>query len=278
MSGPSFARRVLLHPRVEPAVATALRARLVADPLRFALNERAWRGRVVAHRLRGTRLRVVLEHGSPDVDAFDELFHRQIYAPPPEVDAVLAALGRPLEILDIGANIGLFGVWALARWPDAVIDAFEPDPRNAAHHARAIERNGGRASWRLHRAAAAASDGTMRFAAGNYATSARAEPGTAGAIEVPARDVLGLMGSADLIKLDAEGGEWELLQDPRFAATSARAIAIEYHPERCPSPDSRGAAADLLGRAGFTVRDAPTAAPPGHGSLWAWRSPPGRST
>jgi FkbM family methyltransferase len=253
-------------------VATALRARVVRGRVRFVLNEQLRRGHVVVHRVRATGLEVLLEHGSPDVLAFDELFYQEIYAPPPEVDAALAALARPLRIVDIGANIGLFGVWALGRWPDAEIDAYEPDPRNAAVHRRLVERSGRSATWRIHEAAAAAAPGTLRFAAGNYAVSGPAAPGDADAIDVTAVDVLPAIAACDVLKLDAEGSEWAILQDPRFAGTTARAVALEYHPELCPGPEARALAYELLERAGFTVRDAPTQAPPGYGSVWAWRA------
>jgi len=123
----------------------------------------------------------------------------------------------------------------------------------------------------LHEAAAAAEDGTLAFAAGNYAMSAPAAADDPNAIQVAAVDILPALGASDLVKIDAEGSEWPILGDPRFGATTAQAVALEYHPEHCPGPDARATAAALLERAGFAVRDAPTAAPAGYGSLWAWR-------
>jgi FkbM family methyltransferase len=265
-------RPILAHPRLEPLISTALLARLVRDPARFALAEAVGRGRVLPHRTRDGAVEVLLEHGSPDVDAFDELFYQRIYAPPPEVLAALEPVRRPLRILDVGANIGLFGAWALGRWPDAEIDAFEPDPRNAALHRAAIARNGRGATWRLHAAAAAAADGTLTFAAGRYALSGPTGPDDPDAIEVPAVDILPTLAESDLVKIDAEGSEWEILGDPRFAGLTARALALEYHPEFCPGDDARAEAVALLERVGFAVRDVPTAAPEGYGSLWAWRA------
>jgi FkbM family methyltransferase len=271
-------RRLLKHPRVEPFVATVLRSLRVRDRVRFVAAEHLHRGHVHRHRLRATGLEVLLEHGSPDIESFDELFCQEIYAPPPEVGAAVAALGRPPRILDVGANIGLFGTWALGRWPDATIDAYEPDPRNAAKHRRLIERSGRAGRWRLHQAAAAAADGTLAFAAGNYAMSGPAAPGDPGAIEVAAVDVLPALAACDLLKLDAEGSEWAILGDPRFGETTAVAVALEFHPELAPGPDARAEAFALLEGAGFAVRDAPTRAPAGYGSVWAWRAPASRST
>lgn len=36
--------------------------------------------------------------------------------------------GENLEILDLGANVGSFSLWASARWPNSRIHAFEPHP------------------------------------------------------------------------------------------------------------------------------------------------------
>jgi FkbM family methyltransferase len=271
VSSPAGPRRLLTHPRVEPLVSTGLRARLTTRPARFALAELLAPGRVVAHGVREAGMEILLEHGSPDVEAFDEIFYQRIYAAPPEVEAALDGLGRPLRILDVGANIGLFGLWALGRWPDATVEGYEPDPRNADMHRRTIARNGREASWRLHEAAAGDRAGTLRFAAGRYAMGGPAQPGDPHAIDVPVADVLDAVASADLVKIDAEGGEWAILDDPRFAATRARAIALEYHPDLCAQNDARAAAFSRLQAAGFTVRDQPTQAPPGYGSVWAWR-------
>jgi FkbM family methyltransferase len=263
--------RVLKHPRVEPLVASALLARRVANPLRFGLAQVGGHGRLVKHRLRESGMVVALEHGTPDVHAFDELFFQRIYEPPDEVSAALGRLGRPPRILDIGANIGLFGAWALGRWPGAEIDAFEPDPRNAAVHRRTILANGRDRAWRLHEAAASNRDGTMAFHTGRFVLSGPAANDDPEASSLPMRDVLPLIANADFVKIDAEGSEWAILDDPRFAATRARAVALEYHPDLCPEPDARAAAVLRLEAAGFAVTDVPTPAPPGYGSLWAYR-------
>jgi FkbM family methyltransferase len=36
--------------------------------------------------------------------------------------------GCCLQILDIGANVGAFSLWAVHRWPGSVVHAFEPHP------------------------------------------------------------------------------------------------------------------------------------------------------
>jgi len=35
---------------------------------------------------------------------------------------------RPPHVLDLGAHVGAFTMWATARWPGATVDAYEPHP------------------------------------------------------------------------------------------------------------------------------------------------------
>lgn len=271
------AHQLVTHRRVEPLVSTAIRARLVHDSALFFAREAARRRVTATYRLReAPSVSVVLRHGTPDVEAFDEVFVQRIYTAPREVEDALSALSRAPRVADLGANVGLFGAWARARWPGASIVAFEPDPFNAAVLERTIAANGG--EWTLLAACAGEAAGEVAFAAGRFATS-RAVSGELafeaperGVIEVPVLDCYPYLETADLVKIDIEGGEWPILADPRLRDLPARALALEYHPEGSPRPtDARRAATALLQDAGFVVRDVPTAAPPGYGSLWAWR-------
>jgi len=45
--------------------------------------------------------------------------------------------GERLRILDLGANIGAFSLWAQRRWPGSTITAYEPEPEAFA----LLERN-----------------------------------------------------------------------------------------------------------------------------------------
>ena len=76
---------------------------------------------------------------------------------------------------------------------------------------------------------------------------------------------------ADLLKMDIEGGEWAILNDPRFARSPPRAVVLEYHPYLCPSADARAAAVQALESAGLRTAAIWHRAD-GHGMLWAWRT------
>jgi FkbM family methyltransferase len=210
----------------------------------------------------GTR-RVVLRHHTQDTQIFQEIFTAGFYRLSPPA---ARALGDPRRIVDLGGNIGIFGLWAAIHWPNADVVAFEPDPANAARYRTLLRDND--LPWRLVEACATAHAGTVRFAAGQESTSMRSE---AGALEVPAVDALPALADADLIKMDIEGGEWELLLDPRFADGDARVVLMEYHPHLCPTDDPRALAEHTLTAAGYTVVPI-LHAPEGHGMLCAFRS------
>ncbi len=223
------------------------------------------------YELRGTGVHVLLRHGSSDITTFDEVFCSSAYEPPADVAACLAELGRPPRVVDLGANIGLFSAFGMGRWPGAQITAVEPDPESIAMLRACFARNRAGGDVAVVNAAAAASAGVMRFVAGLAAESHRAHPDEhAATVEVPMIDAFEHLAGADLVKIDIEGGEWELLGDARFATSGVRALVLEHHGRHCPTEDPRAAATRLLVGAGYEVR-ADTPSVRGVGLLWAWR-------
>ena len=265
----SLLGRVASHPRVLPLTALLLRAHIVRRPGLFAMRELTGSRRVAVYTLRHNRAKVALRHGSGDVVTLGEVFHDHTYLP---IEAVEQALGRVDSIIDLGANIGLFGVFAAVRWPEARIVAFEPDPANATVHERTVAENGLGGRWTLTHAAAGASDGVAEFAAGQVALSHLADSNDGEpTITVPVHDVLPDFGKVDLVKMDIEGGEWAILMDPRFREASPRALVMEYHPRLCPAAEPHGAIAAALECAGLRVQWI-WRREDGHGMLWAWRA------
>ncbi len=264
-------------------VAFALRASLVQE--RWAFASRELRGRRVTgrYRVRGTGVMVCLRHSTEDVWALDEVFSQRLYDPPPQVEAALGGSEPKLDVVDLGANIGLFGAHAVDRYPDARITAFEPDRDNARLLACCVESNGRERTWQRIEACAWTRDGTLEFVAAQGAISHVAAVGERppGTTSVPALDVFPYLREVDLLKIDIEGGEWAIMEDERFASVPARALVLEYHPHLCSQPDPRRHAIELLERSGYSV------APIFHrerdcvGMLWAWRdsqpSPSARS-
>jgi FkbM family methyltransferase len=236
------------------------------EPIRFCLRQITRRRGTRSYRLRGSDVRIFVRHSTGDLITLEEVLAERQYAPPAALAGVLAGNGRPLEVADLGANIGLFSAWVMTQWPDAHIVAFEPDPANAGVLAETVRANGGRAE--IVRAAAAPHAGELRFQAGELAASRVVDEG---GIAVEAVDAFPYLERADFVKIDIEGGEWALLRDPRFAALKARALVVEYHPHLCPAPDPRAHAEALLTGAGWKLQHMDFDMPPGHGVIWAWR-------
>jgi FkbM family methyltransferase len=264
--------RLTSHRAIMPLTARVICARLVRESPRFLAGELLRPRGVHAYHLRDNGRCVLIRHRGVDAATLAEVFYHRFYDPPAEV---ARAIGEPQLILDLGANIGLFGLLASSRWPSARIVGYEPDPANAAVHERAIEANGLGDRWTLVAEAAGPRDGKIRFVAGLGAGShalGTATEAAAATIVVAQRDVLAAIAAADLVKIDIEGGEWELLGDPRFAAAPPRVLVIEYHPEGSPEADSRAAVERALAAAGLLTAPIWHAAD-GVGMLWAWRPP-----
>jgi FkbM family methyltransferase len=261
-------RRLFGLPWLLPLTALLLRAHTVRPSMPFAARELLNVDGMFLYRLASNGLQVAIRHRTPDVVTLGEVFHDHDYVPDAEVERLL---GDVRTIVDLGANIGLFGAFAAARWPGASIVAFEPDPENIAVHERTIAANGLEDRWTLVPAAAGAQQGEARFAAGRASLSRLAGEDDAVVIDVPVLDVLAAVGKADLLKMDIEGGEWAILGDPRFRRSPPRVVVLEYHPYRCPTDDPRAAAEAALRQAHMTVRSIKQG-DGGHGMLWAWRT------
>jgi FkbM family methyltransferase len=264
------AKAILRHPLVEPHVSTVLRSRLVRESGRFAVRELSGAQGEHRYTLRESGLTLLLAHGSPDVLTLDQAYHQHVYEPPPPVADRLAAIGRPIVALDLGANVGLWSLWLHGRFPVARVVALEPDPDNAARQRQVIELNDLGDTWQLIEAAATTRDGSVRFTVGQTTTGHIVTNGESGAATVEGKDVFGLLDELDLLKLDIEGGEWPILADRRFERVDVPVVMLEHHPSQCPSPVPAEAAAEALHGAGYeTVSSCQE--PNGTGVVWGWR-------
>ncbi len=257
---------------LRPVAAVIARLRGVAPDAAWATVTRPFGGRLAEHRLRAGGRRFSVRRGTPDIFTLFETQSAGVYDPPPPAAAALASLGRPPRVLDLGANIGLFALNALGRWPGASVVSFEPDPANLDVLHRTLAANPD-ADWTLVEACAATADGSMGFMGGHFAVSRAPAAGEAPSTEVPMVDVMPRLAACDLLKMDIEGGEWPLLADDRLAAMSAAVVVMEYHAWGAPPGDPAASARAALEGAGYTVGP-PQAVEPGSGTLWAWRASP----
>jgi FkbM family methyltransferase len=241
---------------------------LVRETARFAGADLLGLEGVRRYHLRASGLPVLLRHGTVDIWTFAELFDLRLYEPPAAVERQLRAAAEPL-IVDLGANIGLFGVDMLARFPGARVVGYEPEAENAGIHRRLVE-VAGNPRWTLVEACAGPEAGTVAFLPGQETGSRMLDHAGAGSVEVPMQDVMPLLAEADLVKMDIEGGEWPILADDRFSAV--RAAVIEYHPHGCPGDDPRRTAHERLEAHGFEVAELFYEPDSRVGMVWATRS------
>jgi FkbM family methyltransferase len=259
-------RPLLKERHVERVVSTVLRSSLVDESAAFLARELPRRRTLARYHVRTSHRPIWIRHASSDVPTLDEVFYQRQYEVLPAVLENLSGLGRPARVLDLGANIGLFGVFILAELPSEVeLTAVEPDQANLAVLRRTATENGG---WRILAAAAATKAGTVPFvsAGGSLSRVDERAPDRVDAI-----DVFELLSDSDLVKMDIEGAEWPILKDARLAATAAAAIVLEYHPATGMTGDeARAAATSSLEAAGFTCQ-AVLQHEHGAGVLWATR-------
>jgi FkbM family methyltransferase len=230
-------------------------ASLVRRPVRFVMAE--VRGLTSRHTLRAGPA-IHLRHGTRDVDILSEIFARGNYEPPPGVP-----VGDVKSVLDVGANIGLFGAYATAKWPGAAVTSYEPDPENQKL-LRAT------ATWPVKEVAVSNHNGVMPFAAGLFSEAHLGQGENT--IDVPVVDLYDETHDVDLLKMDIEGGEWAILTDPRLRDLAARVIVLEWHAQGCPEPDAHGAVTRLLKEAGYAGM-VDLAEHEDNGVVWAWRAP-----
>jgi FkbM family methyltransferase len=256
--------------KLRAIAATTRLASIVREHVRFWLRVATRNSGLGRYRLRGSDVVVFIRHGTVDVLTLEEIFRLGHYRLPAPVADILGRSRPPLRVVDLGANVGLFGAYVRRRFPLAEITAFEPHPANVEVLKRTIEANGAGGGWRLVAACADVRDGTLPFSLEGLTTS-RVDASADRTVTVPAVDVFPFLEDVDLLKIDVEGAEWRLLSDHRFTSAAARTIALEYHPHGAPAPDAGAAARTLLSRAGYEHEEVAFDLPPGYGMIWAWR-------
>ena len=158
-----------------------------------------------------------------------------------------------LDILDIGANVGSFALWAEMRWPGSRIRSFEPNPgtfaflqRNTAGHPGIAATNAALFPGGMKRArffARFAGDGEAGLE--TYARDTFREGAEGSTFEVDVVDPRTLP-SADIVKIDIEGGEAEVLASLDLSRTSL--VLAEFQNRK-----NRDGMRQTLSAAGFEV-------------------------
>ena len=141
----------------------------------------------------------------------------------------------PKTVLDIGANVGAFAVWARKQWPEAQVTCYEPDPRNVAN----LREN---AAFAEINHAAVSPWETCRIVDGvNNCGEAQIEQGG----PIPCVKAASLP-HADVVKIDTEGCEVEILAD--YDLSQTQWVILEAHGDKNPS-----LCAEILERKSFRL-------------------------
>jgi len=141
--------------------------------------------------------------------------------------------GEKLSILDIGANVGSFAIWANMRWPDSMIHAYEPHPETF----KALVANvGSLPNVLCHNQAVYPTENAHELFYSRYAGD-----GESGLVTCMTRTFEGLpqertfsvpvihpraLPKCDLLKIDVEGAEASILEHMDLIDVSM--ILLEY--------------------------------------------------
>ena len=151
-------------------------------------------------------------------------------------------------IVDCGANIGISAYYFLHHYPESTVIAVEPDERNCELCRGNLQAFGGRAI--VVRGAVWPESRPLRITpasrhGGSWSFSVEPASGQTADVDgltIPAiLERAGRAGPIDLLKIDIEGAEFELFQQPAPWLDMVRHIAIELH-----TPGARAALLSAL--------------------------------
>ena len=129
----------------------------------------------------------------------------------------------PVTVLDIGANVGAFALWAREMWPQSTIHSYEPHPDLfpfLTANTRHLDR--------MHRHNAAVGDSTANRLVqpegrGRVCCKQSEDNGILIMVVHPS-----FLPEADVVKIDTEGAEADILNNFRF---SPKVLMVEWHNE-----------------------------------------------
>jgi FkbM family methyltransferase len=156
------------------------------------------------------------------IHGLQEIFVDRIYEQP---------FGPQPYILDCGANVGLSVRYFKSIAPDAIIEAFEPDPANFALLEKNVAPCGN--GIVLHRKAIWKENTVLRFESGGLMSSRIADGAEAGGKQMVDVEAVRLKDwlqrPVDFLKIDIEGAEYEVLRDVQDSLGAVKCMFIEYH-------------------------------------------------
>jgi FkbM family methyltransferase len=139
----------------------------------------------------------------------------------------LASVRVPVRtVVDIGANIGLFSLWARHNFSSATIHGYEPN-EHAVNYAAANLRG---ANVTLFGEGVSGENAKCRLVVDGTSRGAKTEKTPLGRINLTGIGTVieRIGGKLDLLKIDCEGGEWDIFHNTHVFQ-HVRQIRMEYH-------------------------------------------------
>jgi FkbM family methyltransferase len=185
---------------------------------------------------------------------FGDIWRYQVYTRSP-----VRLAPSPRIIVDIGANVGFFTLYAASRWPKAVIHAYEPAPQNFANLMRNVELSKAERVV-CHATAVTGKAGVttlyLKQDSGWHSIWSHDAESEIRVSTTTLNDIVNEVdGPIDLLKLDCEGAEYEVFEAAEsLLARSVQQIVMEYH-----ELGDRDVAqlTKVLERAGFSLKVEP---------------------
>jgi FkbM family methyltransferase len=204
--------------------------------------------------------------------------HREILSAPKELGTRIAfkdiflddAYGltklkqRVKTILDIGAHVGLFSLYARMLYPEATIHAYEPNLALREY----LQQQAKIGNFENFSQAIGQREGKVTLSIGSDSVLTRTVVNPDGDVPMVSiwQALQRLGGRADILKLDCEGAEWDILMD-KVSMCSVRFLTLEYHLSEHHTLDEL---LQLLRNYGFEIvfchKDGPD-----NGRIWADR-------
>lgn len=190
----------------------------------------------------------------PDYGAFchlwREIFVREYY--------YFRSSGPRPRILDVGSNIGMSVCYFKLLYPEAQIVCFEPDPAAFRWLQKNVEQNHF-TGVELHNVALASEEGKRRFyqevaaeASGLNSLKPEMLPGQRREIEVKTKKLSSFLGSeVALLKIDAEGAEYEIVKEAQSKLMLVQNIFLEMHQIEGRTNDPLHSVLEVLDDCGF---------------------------
>ena len=157
-----------------------------------------------------------------DIATFWQIFYREVY--PVKVSDRL--------IVDAGANIGAFSLYALQHAPHADVIAIEPAPDSCRRIRSVLQANSLDSRVTLHEAALGEHPGQTTIQLGPGSQFRRTGVSGQSVTMITLDDVIPPGRTVDLLKIDIEGAEYGVLNSvSRETLQRVRRIVLEFHPQ-----------------------------------------------